>query len=394
MSEIILKPGREKSLRRCHPWVFSGAVDQVKGNPEVGGIVKVISSDGQFLGMGSYNPHSSIRIRMWTFNEEEINSKFIYERLRIAIYLRNEILKISSKTCYRLVNAESDGVPGLIVDRYEKYLVAQFLTAGIEVWKDVVVRHLQDLTGINNIYERSDVNVREIEGLSQQKGVLAGSVPPKTMTIEENGLAFNVDIVGGQKTGFYLDQRENRKIIRKYVHEKNVLNCFSYTGGFSINALAGGAAHVLSIDSSEDAIEIARQNSSLNGFSADRLEWICGDVFEELRTLRDRNLSFDVIIMDPPKFAPTAARVRAASRGYKDINLLAFKLLKTGGILITFSCSGGVSRVLFQKIVADAALDAGVDASILEFLSQSRDHPVALNFPEGEYLKGLVCRIK
>ena len=359
----------------------------------MGGIVDVLSHGKNFLGRGSFHPGSSIRVRIWTFEDKPVTEEFIYDKLRIAINIRQNNLNLFPKTCCRLVYAESDGLPGLIVDSYSKFLVTQFLTGGVEVWKENIVALLKEITNIENVYERSDVDVRELEGLQQSKGVLAGKEPPDILQITENGLDFLVDIADGQKTGFYLDQRENRLNTRKYAQGKSVLNCFSYTGGFSLNAWKGGADHVLSIEASEDAVELAKKNASLNGDDRECFDWIVGDVFEELRKLRDRDQKFDLIILDPPKFAPTVSQVQAASRGYKDINLLAFKLLSPGGVLATFSCSGGVSRELFQKIVADAALDAGVNTSVLEFLSQSPDHPIALNFPEAEYLKGLVCLV-
>jgi len=393
MPEIILKAGREKSILRRHPWIFSGSVAQVRGNPERGGIVDVFSSEKEFLGRGSFHPGSSIRVRIWTFEDEPVNEEFIHDKLRIAINIRRLDLNLFPKICCRLVNAESDTLPGLIVDNYGEFLVAQFLTSGIDLWKKEITAMLSEITGIKNIYERSDVDVRELEGIQQLKGVLTGKEPPDVIRITENGLDFFIDVVNGQKTGFYLDQRENRLNIRKYAKGKSVLNCFSYTGGFSLNAWKGGADQILSIEASDDAVSIAQKNTSFNGVETEKMGWVVGDVFEELRKLRDRDQKFDLIILDPPKFAPTVSQVQAASRGYKDINLLAFKLLNPGGNLVTFSCSGGVSRELFQKIVADAALDAHVDASVIEFLSQAPDHPIALNFPEAEYLKGLVCRI-
>jgi 23S rRNA (cytosine1962-C5)-methyltransferase len=392
--KLILKLGREKSLLRRHPWIFSGAVQSVTGEPVKGDTLIVESSTGEYLGRCGYNPESSIRGRMWTFSEEEVDADFFKENLRIAIILRKEInyLNTLSNSC-RLVHAESDGLPGLIVDQYNDHLVVQFLTAAIETWRDGIVHALAELTGIRNIYERSDVDVRMLEGLEERKGVWMGDEPPDRIEIIENGLKFLVDIKNGQKTGFYLDQRKNRAVLNEFAEGKTVLNCFSYTGGFTVYSLQAGAEIVLSIDSSQDANDLALENIRLNGLDEEKARFITGDVFKELRTLRDSSQSFDLIVLDPPKFAATAAQADRAARGYKDINLLAFKLLKPGGTLFTFSCSGGVSRELFQKIVADAALDAGVNAVIIRQLSQGPDHPIALNFPEGEYLKGLVCRI-
>ena len=396
MEKIILKSGREKSLKRRHPWVFSGAVQRVEGQPGMGDSVIVESSKGEVLGLAAFSPHSSIRARMWVYGEcdDIILTDLIKEKMRIAIYNRmgNHLFN-SSNNAIRLIHAESDGLPGLIVDQYNNWLVVQFLTAGVEKRKKFIVENLAELTGIKNIFERSDVDVRQLENLPESSGLLMGKEPPAEIEIIENGMRFLVDIRHGHKTGFYLDQRDNRDALRRYVKDKRVLNCFSYTGGFSVSCLAAGASQVVSIDSSADVLELGKRNLALNELPEENAEWICADVFQELRAMRDRRESFDVIILDPPKFAPTAAQVRSAARGYKDINLLAFKLLNPGGILATFSCSGGVDRALFQKIVADAALDAGVEAQILEYMSQAADHPIALNFPEGEYLKGLICRV-
>lgn len=392
--KLILKPGREKSLLRKHPWIFSGAVQAVIGEPLRGDPLIVESSNGEYLGWCGYNPESSIRGRMWTFGKEVINADFLTEKLRIAILIRKETHLINplNNSC-RLVHAESDGLPGLIVDQYGDHLVVQFLTAAIEPWRDLIVQALAELTGIRIIYERSDVDVRGLEGLDERVGVLSGDEPPERVEIIENGLKFLVDIKHGQKTGFYLDQRGNRAAMAEFAEEKSVLNCFSYTGGFTVYGLQSGAESVLSIDSSQDANDLALENIRLNGLDERKARFTTGDVFKELRTLRDSGQSFDLIVLDPPKFAATAAQEDKAARGYKDINLLAFKLLKPSGILFTFSCSGGVSRALFQKIVADAALDAGMNAAIIRQLSQGPDHPIALNFPEGEYLKGLVCKL-
>jgi 23S rRNA (cytosine1962-C5)-methyltransferase len=293
----------------------------------------------------------------------------------------------------RLIHAESDGLPGLIVDRYEDVLVMQVLSAGVEYWRETIADLLIALTRTQYLYERSDVDVREIEGLPNRTGKMRGGEPPEKIQIEENGLMFWVDVRKGHKTGFYLDQRENRKKVRNLAAGKDILDCFAYTGGFTINALFGGASSVTAIDSSADALDIARENVALNGFAEDKVEFLVADVFYQLRKFRDQNKKFDMIILDPPKFAPTAAQAQKAARGYKDINLLAFKLLRPGGILVTFSCSGGVGADFFQKIIAGAALDAGVSCQIIDHLKQSPDHPVALNFPEGAYLKGFIIRI-
>jgi 23S rRNA (cytosine1962-C5)-methyltransferase len=388
---IIIKPGREKSLLRRHPWIFVSAIQSMDETPASGSTVDLLSSEGKFLARASFSPHSQIRLRVWTFADEPVDQEFFRKRIRSALALR-EIWRLTpDANSYRLIHAESDGIPGLIVDRYDETLVLQSLTAGSEFWKETLADLLIEETGIKNIYERSDADVRELEGLGSINNVMRGTVSDSRITIQEYGLKFKVDIAAGHKTGFYLDQRANRLRVGGLARDRDVLNCFCYTGGFSLNALANGARSVLSVDSSAAALALLEENLALNRLPADRHTSLEGDVFQLLRKFRDENRSFDMIILDPPKFAPTSAQAEKASRAYKDINLLAFKLLRSGGILATFSCSGGVDASLFQKIVASAALDAGVDATILEHLSQGADHPVSLHFPEGAYLKGLVC---
>ncbi|HMU95114.1 MAG TPA: class I SAM-dependent rRNA methyltransferase [Anaerolineales bacterium] len=386
---ITLNPNREKSLLRRHPWIFASAIRHVDETHASGSTVDLLSSEGQFLARASYSPNSQIRARVWTFNDEPVDEEFFRKRIRAAIEMRS-VLSGSSKSL-RLIHAESDGLPGLIVDRYEDVLVLQSLTAGSEFWKETIADLLVEETGIATIYERSDADVRELEGLKPITGILRGTITNLQLPITEYGLEFKVDIAHGHKTGFYLDQRENRRRVGELSKNRDVLNCFSYTGGFSIHALANGAKSVLSVDSSADALALLEENIALNQLPADRHTSLEGDVFQLLRKFRDANRSFDLIVLDPPKFAPTAAHAEKASRAYKDINLLAFKLLRRGGLLFTYSCSGGIDAALFQKIVASAALDAGVDATIIEHLSQGSDHPVSLHFPEGMYLKGLVC---
>jgi 23S rRNA (cytosine1962-C5)-methyltransferase len=403
MPALTLKPGREKSLLRRHPWIFSGAVDRVGGNPDSGGTVDLLSSKGIFLARAAYSPQSQIRTRVWTFDPvEAVDADFFRRHIRQALTARSPLLLGEGpgvrSDAIRLIHAESDGLPGLIVDRYTDVLVAQFLTAGAEFWRETIADILLEITGLQNIYERSDADVRELEGLSPRVGLLRGTLHSPLVTIEEHGLKFNVNLASGHKTGFYLDQRENRLRVRQLAAGRDVLDCFCYTGGFTVNALAGGAKSVLSVDSSAEALKLCCENVALNDLPVPRPPSLVtrhssleGDVFQVLRKFRDEGRTFDMIVLDPPKFAPTAAQVEKAARGYKDINLLAFKLLRPGGILVTFSCSGGVSAELFQKIVAGAALDAGVEAQIVEYLAQGPDHPVALNFPEGAYLKGLLC---
>ncbi|MCJ7623217.1 MAG: class I SAM-dependent rRNA methyltransferase, partial [Anaerolineaceae bacterium] len=323
----------------------------------------------------------------------DVNAGFFRKKIKEAIGLRETFIPPGETEMYRLVNAESDGIPGLIVDRYGEVLVIQCLSAGIEFWRDVIVEHLIDLTGIQKIFERSDVEVRKLEGLTERVGPLHGNGFSKQFQMNENGLNFWIDIAQGHKTGFYLDQRRNRAVLRGLVNKRIVLDCFSYSGAFSVSALAGGAEKVISLDSSSEALQICEKNVELNGFSNKDHEIIEGDVFTTLRTFRDKGMSFDAIILDPPKFAPTVALKQRAARGYKDINLLAFKLLRQNGLLFSFSCSGGISSEFFQQIVAGAALDAGVQVRIMDFLSQSPDHPIAINFPEGRYLKGLICHV-
>lgn len=391
---LFLKPGREKSVRAFHPWIFSGAVDRVEGDAAPGGTVEVYSSKGEWLCRASFSPRSSIRARVWTWDKDQpIYGTFFSERLQNAIRMR-EALRIADNTeMYRLVHAESDGLPGLIVDRYRDVLVAQFLTAGAEASRDLILQALSTVEGITCVYERSDADVRELEGLPIRNGLLSGSLPDQPLQLKENGLSFLVDITEGHKTGFYLDQRENRQTFRQMNPGSEVLNCFSYTGGFSVYGATGEGSHLTSVDSSAPALALARRNFEINGIDPDRHTFLEGDVFQVLRTFRDQARQFDAIILDPPKFAPTAAQVERAARGYKDINLLAFKLLRPGGLLFTFSCSGGVSMELFQKIVASAAEDARVQAGILRRMYNGPDHPIRLSFPEGAYLKGLVCRV-
>ena len=393
MAAIILKPGRDKSLLRRHPWIFSGAVERVDGEPASGATVDLLAPNGGFLARAAYSPVSQIRARVWTFNDEPIDKDFFRKKIRTAIETRRKSNVEGQSNAVRLIHAESDGIPGLIVDHYGETLVLQSLTAGCEFWKETLADLLLEETGLKNIYERSDADVRELEGLPPIVGPLRGQNYALRFTIYEHSLQFVIDLQHGHKTGFYLDQRDNRLRLRELAKDRDVLDCFCYTGGFSLNALAGDAKSVLSVDSSADALELCKQNVTLNNLPVDRHTILEGDVFQLLRKFRDEARSFDMIILDPPKFAPTIAHAEKATRAYKDINLLAFKLLRPGGILITFSCSGGVDAGLFQKIVASAALDAdaGVDARIVGHLAQSADHPIALNFPEGAYLKGLIC---
>jgi 23S rRNA (cytosine1962-C5)-methyltransferase len=392
MQAIHLKPGREKSLLRRHPWVFSGAVDRVSGEPASGATIAVFGADGRWLAAAAYSPRSQIRARVWTWTRETaIDAAFFRARIHDALARRPE-LAAGEGAAHRILHGEADGLPGVVADQYASSVVLQLTSAGAELWRDAIVDALADATGCALIYERSDVEVRALEGLTPRVGALRGETPTTPIEIRENGVRVLVDVVTGQKTGFYLDQRENRARIRALARDRDVLNGFCYTGGFTLAALAGGARSVLSVDSSGAALAIGRQCATLNGFENDRAEWLESDVFKTLRSLRDQGRQFGLIVLDPPKFAPTAAHAEKASRAYKDINLWALRLLEPNGLLATFSCSGGVGTELFQKIVAGAAQDADVDAQIIERFHAASDHPVLLSFPEGEYLKGLLLR--
>jgi 23S rRNA (cytosine1962-C5)-methyltransferase len=392
MCKIIVNGKGEKSLQRRHPWIFSGAVQDVDGHPVIGETVAVHAPDGRWLAWGAFSPHSQIRIRVWSFDpRESIDGLFFKRRLQAALALRRRLPGLSDGTARRWVNAESDGLPGLIVDQYGDFLVCQFLSAGTERFKDTIVIQLGSLIPAKGIYERSDADVRGKEGLRPQCGPLWGGEPPARVQVRLGAVAMWVNVREGHKTGAYLDQAANHAHIQAFSKDAQVLNCFSYTGGFGLWALKGGAAHVTQIDASQNALDLSRDNVTLNSLDDRRMEHVNGNVFERLRQYRDARRRFDLIVLDPPKFVASKAQLAKGTRGYKDINLLAFKLLRPGGILFTFSCSGLVSAMLFQKIVADAALDADRRVAVLGMRHQAADHPVALNFPEAHYLKGLVC---
>ena len=390
---LFVQAGREKSLQRRHPWIFSGAVERIEGTPANGDTVQVCDAQGGFLAWAAYNPQSQICARVWSWQgEEKIDADFMRRKISNALNARKDLKLNQHSNGMRLIHGESDNLPGLIVDQYAEVLVVQLGSAGAERWRETIADVLQELCKPVCIYERSDSDGRVLEGLTIRNEILRGKLPDQ-LSITENGIRIALDVAAGQKTGFYLDQRDNRKLIGELAEGRDVLNCFCYTGGFSLYALRGGAKSVLSIDSSAEALQLAQRNVELNGLDATRAEWQDKDVFEALRKLRDANKKFDLIVLDPPKFAPTAAFAEKAARAYKDINLLGFKLLRPGGILATFSCSGGISDDLFQKIIAGAALDAGVDAQIVHKVHAAADHPVLLSFPEGFYLKGLVLRV-
>jgi len=389
MKVIRLHPGRERSLLRRHPWIFDSAI--AKGGADPGETVRVEGHDGVFLAWAAYSPASRIRARAWSFLEaDRIDAHFFRKRLCEAVGLRQRLNPPSDGV--RLVHGESDGLPGFVVDRYGDTLVAQFLSAGAERWKKVLADGLLEATGLDRLYERSDANARSLEGLPEVTGWLRGTGPTE-LTIREHGWQFALDIAGGHKTGFYLDQRESRARFADWVRRfgaQKVLNCYCYTGGFTVAALAAGAGEVTSIDSSGPALERARANVALNGFDAARSTFLDADVNASLRRFGEEGRTFDAIVLDPPKLAPTAAHAERAARAYKDINRLGLKLLAPGGLLFTFSCSGGISADLFHKIVASAGTDAAVDGYIADRLGAAPDHPMTLAFPEGEYLKGLV----
>ena len=393
MKTIRLRAGKERSLLRGHPWIFESAI--AKGGGDSVETVRVDSAEGQFLGWAAFSPSSKIRARVWSFDEKQrIDASFFIAACASSVRARARF-DIKSDGM-RLVHGESDGLPGLIVDRYGDTLVAQFTSAGVEKWKDVIVDALLAATGLTRLYERSDASSRTLEGLPEATGWLRGD-GPTDLVLQEHEWKLALSIAEGHKTGFYLDQRDSRKKFAEYTRRlgfQRVLNCYCYTGGFTVAALSGGAVHVTSIDSSGPAIEKAAANVALNGFEASRADFMDADVNASLRKFAQEGRTFDAIVLDPPKFAPTVAHAERAARAYKDINRLAFKLLEPGGVLFTYSCSGGISGDLFHKIVASAGCDAGVDGFITERMGGAPDHPMTIYFPEGEYLKGLVVMRK
>ncbi len=405
MAELILHPGKERSLLRRHPWVFDTAVARLAGHARSGDTVTVQAADGRPLAKAAYSPHSKIRARVWSFDvTTTIDHAFFKRRVAEAVARRAALPELTRRATLpaldgqeglRLIHAESDGLPGIIADRYGDTVVVQLTSAGAEKWRTAIADSLVKATGCARVYERSDSDVRGLEGLEPTTGWIHGEAPAGAIVIEEHGVKMAVDIVVGHKTGFYLDQRDNRRLLAGLSAGRRVLNCFCYTGGFSLQALAGGAASVLSIDSSQPALTQAAENLALNPqLAAARAEWRCANVFDELRRLKTVGETFDLIVLDPPKFAPSASHAERASRAYKDINLMGCKLLAPEGVLMTYSCSGGVGADLFQKIVAAAVLDSHRTARIVKRLQGSADHPVDLAFPEGEYLKGLLLQVE
>ena len=389
---IHIKADRIKAIKRKHPWIFSKAIKKVVGDPKVGETIDVLTPDGQWLAKAAYSPHSQIRARVWSFEQVEINQAFFEAKLKRALTIRQPMIERGGLTGYRLSAAESDGLPGLTIDVFDKTIVCQLLSAGAEYQRDNIFAALKAVFPGFNIFERSDADVRGKEGIKKSQGLIHGELPAE-LIIEENGIKAYVDVEKGHKTGFYLDQRDNRAALVKYVKGKSVLNCFSYTGTFGLYALRGGANQVTQVDVSQDALDIAKANVELNQLDMSRIDFLKKDVFKLLREYREQGVKFDVIVMDPPKFAESKAQLQGACRGYKDINMIAMQLLNPGGYLLTFSCSGLMEQNLFQKIIADAALDANKDMVFVEKLSQAQDHVIGSAYPEGFYLKGFVCQV-
>ncbi len=389
--QVILKQGRERSVVRRHPWIFTGAIQKVTGSPERGETVDLLSAGGQLLGRGAWSPQSQMSVRMWTYTDEQIDGEFFSKKISEAIFLRTPPVISSETSGVRLIHSESDGLPGITVDRYGDWLVCQFSTAGSVYWKTTITAALQKIIPCKGIFERSDLSVLKKEGLGESAGLIWGEEPPEVIEILEDGRKYGVNIRGGHKTGFYLDQRENRSLVESCSKDRQVLDCFCYTGGFGVAALSGGAAHATLLDSSGPALARAEMNITLNNVPEEKYTLMEADVFQALRKFRTENRRFDLIILDPPKFVESRNQIDKGARAYKDINMIALQLLNPGGLLFTFSCSGHMEDMLFQKIVADAALDAEREVKILRWLSQAPDHPLITGFPEGKYLKGLMA---
>jgi 23S rRNA (cytosine1962-C5)-methyltransferase len=394
MDSVRLKKGKEKAVRQLHPWVFSGAIDQIKGKPQNGDIILVNDSNNEFLAYGFFNMQSRVAVRLLEWDlETDINEEWWRKKIRIAVKHRLELHSNRTNT-YRLIFSEADYLPGLIVDRYADFLSVQILTSGVERIKPLVLDELQILLKPKGIFDRSDASARAHEGMEASSGgVLLGSEPPEFVDVKENGIVYQVNIAEGQKSGFYCDQRDNRKWVSEYAKGRKVLDCFSYSGGFSLNAMNNDASEVISVDSSALALETLKRNIEVNNLQNTPHRQIQSDVNKQLRVFREENEKFDLIILDPPKYAPSRSALTKASRAYKDLNRMAMLLLNEGGLLATFSCSGAVDISMFKQIIAWAALDAGKNVQFIQQFSQSADHPVRSSFPEGEYLKGLLCRV-
>ncbi|MES2278423.1 MAG: class I SAM-dependent rRNA methyltransferase [Bacteroidota bacterium] len=394
MIDVILKKGKEKAVLHRHPWVFSGAIEKVKGKPANGDVVRLADAKGAFLAYGFYNDQSRVAVRLLEWDENTtINDEWYRARVVQAVESRAHLLADKNTDTCRLIFSEADYLPGLIVDKYAGYLSVQVLTSGMEQVMPVIIDELQKLLKPAGIFDKSDTSSRAHEGLGESFGVLAGSPPPEIVTVKENGIVYGINIAEGQKSGFYCDQRDNRRVLAGYVDGKSVLDCFCYTGGFTLNSLKQGAASVTSVDSSALAIETLNQNITLNKLDAAKHTAIKSDVNNQLRKFRDEEAKFDVIILDPPKYAPSRSALDRASRAYKDLNRLAMLLLNKGGLLATYSCSGAMNMETFKQVLAWAALDAGKQVQFIHQFCQPEDHPVRSSFPEGEYLKGLLCRV-
>lgn len=393
MVDIILKKGKEKAALQRHPWVFSGALEKVKGKPEDGDVVKVFAFDNEFLAYGYFNSNSRVAVRLLEWDETQlIDINWYQNRLKQAIASRQFILSETTNTC-RLVFSEADFLPGLIVDKYADFLSLQILSSGIEKVKSDIVNILRTELNPKGIFDKSDATARGHEGLPIENGLLWGENPPEFLEVKENGIAYNISIAEGQKSGFYCDQRDNRKILASYTKDKKVLDCFSYSGGFSLNSLVNNAKSITAVDSSALAIDTLKQNVALNNFDATKVTAIQSDVNKQLRAFKESGELFDIIILDPPKYAPSRSALDRAARAYKDLNRLGMLLLEKGGLLATFSCSGAVDIETFKQIIAWAALDAGKEVQIIKQFCQPEDHPVRISFSEGEYLKGLLLRV-
>ena len=394
MIDVILKKGKEKAALQRHPWIFSGAIDKVKGAPENGEIVKVFGADKSFLAYGYYNSQSRVAVRLLEWDEETaIDKDWYQQKLRNAIASRAHVLNNEDTNTCRLVFSEADYLPGLIIDKYADFLSLQILSAGIENVKADIIDILRAELNPTGIFDKSDANARTHENLEVSQGLLWGENPPEFIEVKENGMRYHINIADGQKSGFYCDQRDNREILAAYTKDKEVLDCFCYSGGFTLNSLKHGAKHVTSVDSSALAIETLKHNLGLNGFTEDQQTSIQSDVNKQLRAFKEEGRTFDVIILDPPKYAPSRSALDRAARAYKDLNRLGMLLLNPGGILATYSCSGAVDLETFKQITAWAALDAGKEVQVIKQFHQPEDHPVRISFPEGEYLKGLLVRV-
>ncbi|MFN0291384.1 class I SAM-dependent rRNA methyltransferase [Pedobacter helvus] len=394
MVEIKLKKGKDKAVNQRHPWVFSGALDKIKGKPENGDVIRLLDANNDFLAYGYYNDQSRVAVRLLEWDENiGVDQAWYEQKIKTAIAGRAHLLADNDTTAARLIFSEADFLPGLIVDQYADFLSVQILSSGIEKAKDIIIAVLVELLQPKGIFDRSDATARTHEGITAENGLLWGEAPAEFIEVKENGIKYHINIAEGQKSGFYCDQRDNRKLLASYTKGKSVLDCFSYSGGFSLNAFAQGAAEVTSVDSSALAIETLKQNIAINKFDENKHIAIQSDVNKQLRQFNDEGKKFDVVVLDPPKYAPSRSALDRAARAYKDLNRRGLLLLESGGLLATFSCSGAVDIDTFKQIIAWAALDAGKEVQVIYQFCQPEDHPVRLSFPEGEYLKGLLVRV-